>query len=153
MPAPSRPNDPAFAELLVNSYARVVGGSFPRLGVNRGAEAAQWLYETAPFGLLVHDTAADPLFVYANRAAQKAFEYSWDEFVGLPSRLSAEAPNRTKRQEFMDQVRHQGFVEHYRGRRVAKSGRVFWIEETTVWNVIDENDVLQGQAALIRRTT
>ena len=48
-----------------------------------------WLYEHAPFGLLAHDTSADPRFVYANSTAQGCFGYAWEEFVGLPSRLSA----------------------------------------------------------------
>ncbi|ABW14794.1 conserved hypothetical protein [Parafrankia sp. EAN1pec] len=42
---------------------------------------------TAPFGLLAHDASTDPLFVYANKTAQQRFEYTWDEFVGMPSRL------------------------------------------------------------------
>ena len=145
-------NDSAFSQLLVNSYRRLVGESISPLGLQSGTETARWLYETAPFCLLVHDTSADPVFVYANRAAQRAFEYSWDEFVGMPSRLSAEAPNRTERQEFMNEVLSRGYVTNYRGRRIAKSGRTFWIEEATVWNVIDENGIVHGQAALIRRT-
>jgi PAS domain S-box-containing protein len=115
-----------------------------------GEEAARWLYGEAPFGLLAHGTSADPRFVYANAAAQKCFEYSWEEFVGMPSRLSAEADGREKRQEFMDGVLRQGYVSGYRGVRIARSGRRFWIEDTTVWNLLDRDGTLQGQAALIR---
>jgi len=46
---------------------------------------ADWLYEQAPFGLLVQDGSDDPRFVYANRTAQKCFEYTWSQVVGLPS--------------------------------------------------------------------
>jgi hypothetical protein len=31
----------------------------------------------------------------ANLAAQRLFELTWDEFIGMPSRLSAEAFERT----------------------------------------------------------
>jgi PAS domain S-box-containing protein len=151
MPALTLTNDPAFGELLVNSYARLVGESFLPMGVEGGDEIARWLYALAPFGLLVHDTALDPVFIYANQTSQQAFEYSWEEFVGMPSRLSAEAPNRSERQTFMDEVLSRGFVDQYRGRRIAKSGRTFWIEDVTVWNVLDDTGTRQGQAALIRR--
>jgi MEKHLA domain len=77
----------AFAALLTESYATVVGGPLVPEGMS-GDAAADWLYD-APFGLLAHDTSADPLFVYANRTAQERFGYTWDEFVGLSSRLSA----------------------------------------------------------------
>ncbi|HZE30589.1 MAG TPA: MEKHLA domain-containing protein [Actinoallomurus sp.] len=141
--------DVAFAELLAGSHERVVGTRILPEDL-AGVEAARWLYGEAPFGLLAHDTSADPRFVYANATAQKRFEYSWEEFTGLPSRLSAEADNREKRQEFMDGVLRQGYVSGYRGVRIAKSGRRFWIEDTTVWNLLDRDGTLRGQAALIR---
>ena len=108
---------------------------------------ARWLYEDAPFCLLAHDTAADPRFVYANRAAQACFEYGWDEFTTLPSRLSAEAPDRAERQRLLDAVTRDGFIGDYRGIRIAKSGRRFWIESAVVWQLIDEAGTLHGQAA------
>ena len=145
-------NDAAFGQLLVSSYARLVGEALVPRETGSSAETARWLYECAPFCLLVHDTLPDPVFVYANQAAQRVFEYSWDELVGMPSRLSAEAPNRAERQQFMAEVLRRGYVTNYRGRRIAKSGRTFWIEDATVWNVIDEHGARQGQAAVIRRT-
>jgi MEKHLA domain len=143
-------HDGQFADLLAQSYAKVVGASLVPEGLTDTA-AADWLYE-APFGLLAHDTSADPLFVYANLTAQRWFEYPWDEFVGLPSRLSAEGDDRETRRVFMDSVRRQGYADEYRGLRVAKSGRHFWIEETTVWNLVSATSGTLGQAALIRRT-
>ncbi|WP_437377230.1 MEKHLA domain-containing protein [Inquilinus limosus] len=38
----------------------------------------------------------------------------------------------------------------YRDLRVAKSGRRFWIENATVWRLIDEAGTLHGQAATFR---
>lgn len=134
--------DPAFFDLLVGSYARLVGTPL----VAPSADAA-WLYHDAPFAVLAHDNAADPTFIYANRAAQTCFEYSWDEFVTLPSRLSAAAPNRAARQELLDAVARHGFMSGYRGERIAKSGRRFWIEQGTVWQLTDPGGVLHGQAA------
>jgi hypothetical protein len=144
--------DAAFAELLTGSFERVVGSALLPPGV-AGTDGARWLYADAPFVLLAHDTSADPLFVYANRTAQACFEYGWDEFVGMPSRLSAEAPNREERRRFMEGVLRRGYVDDYRGLRIAKSGRRFWIDDATVWNLVDAGGALHGQAALVRRWT
>jgi hypothetical protein len=117
-----------------------------------GQDAA-WLYSDAPFAVLAHNTDADPVFTYANRTAQSCFEYKWDEFVTIPSRLSAEAPNRDKRQRLLDAVARNGFIDNYRGLRIAKSGRRFWIEGGIVWELRDENGERRGQAALFTSWT
>jgi len=144
-------HDPDFIRLLAGSHARLVGT--PLLPDDAGddvAEQARWLYGDAPFCVLAHNTDADPRFVYANRAAQARFEYGWDEFITLPSRLSAEAPDRAERQRLLDAVTRDGFIADYRGLRIAKSGRRFWIERATVWQLIDEAGALRGQAATFR---
>jgi PAS domain-containing protein len=138
--------DAGFADLLAASYATLVGGAL----VPDGADTAAWLYE-APFGLLAHDTAPDPVFVYANRTAQERFGYPWAEFVGLPSRLSAGEEDRAARAALLDAVQRQGYTDDYRGLRVAKSGRRFWIDDVTVWNLVTPESGRVGQAALIRR--
>ncbi len=43
----------------------------------------------APFAVLSHDNAADPILNYGNRAVMQLFELSWDELVRTPSRLTA----------------------------------------------------------------
>jgi hypothetical protein len=66
----------------------------------------------------------------------------------MPSRLSAEAPNRAERQTLLDAVSRDGYVSGYRGLRIAKSGRRFWIEDGVVWQLIDAHGVYRGQAAM-----
>ncbi|NEI73732.1 MEKHLA domain-containing protein [Rhizobium lusitanum] len=134
--------DEAFFDLLTGSFRRVVGVDL--VGDGRGAG---WLYREAPFVVVAHNTEADPRFVYANRAAQDCFEYPWEEFVTLPSRLSAELPDRAERQRLLDAVKRDGFISDYRGLRVAKSGRRFWIEDGIVWQLLDRDGNLRGQAA------
>jgi hypothetical protein len=73
-----------------------------------------------------------------------------DEIIGLPSRLSAPAPDRDERQRLLDAVTKDGFIGNYRGLRIAKSGRRFWIEHAVVWQLIDENGHLHGQAAMFQ---
>lgn len=137
-----RSTDTDFFLLLTGSYARLVGKPL----VPEHADA-HWLYAEAPFAVLAHDTADDPIFVYANQAAQACFEYSWDEFMTLPSRLSAEAPERAARQTLLDEVARNGYLANYRGVRVAKSGRRFIIEDGIVWELRDREGVRHGQAA------
>ncbi len=131
--------------LLTESHARLVGVPLVPAGCG-----PTWLYREAPFALVAHNTEADPLFIYANEAAQRCFEYSWSEFVRLRSCLSAEPTERTERQRLLEAVSRKGFVSDYRGLRVAKSGRRFWIEAGTVWQLLDESGTYQGQAAVFR---
>ena len=140
----------ALSALLIASYARLVGRALVPAGFGaRGA--AHWLYEDAPFCVLAHDTAQDPRFVYANKAAQICFEYSWAAFTALPSRLSAEAPDRAERQALLDRVSRDGFATGYAGLRISGSGRRFWIEQGIVWQIIDDDGVLHGQGAMFPR--
>ena len=136
------------AHLIVDSHRQLTGTSLVLAGI---PDAVHWLYEAAPFGVVAHNTESDPRFIYANQAAQRRFEYSWAEFTSLPSRLSAETPDRAERQALLDQVARQGFASGYRGLRIAKSGRRFWIEDATIWQLIDADGTKHGQAAVIRR--
>jgi PAS domain-containing protein len=143
--------NPAFFALLDSSYSRLLGRSLAPAGMTIEA-AARWLYEDAPFGILAHNTDADPTFIYGNKAAQKRFEYTWLELTSLRSRLSAEAPNREERQQFLERVGRDGFVTGYRGLRIAKTGKRFWIEDATVWQLTDDSGTYRGQAAMLPRT-
>jgi PAS domain-containing protein len=134
----------AHAALLADSYHRLLG--LPLIEPAPGADLGRLLYE-ADFVLLSHGTEPDPRFNYANRAAQDLFGYSWQTFVGLPSRLSAEPVAREERDRLLRRVADQGFIDDYAGVRVAADGRRFRIEQAVVWNLLDEVGTLQGQAA------
>ncbi|MEU6343115.1 MEKHLA domain-containing protein [Streptomyces sp. NPDC046977] len=137
-----------FASLLLDSHRSLVGvGLCPPVWSSED-EAAAWLYEDAPFGLLVHDTSADPRFVYANRTAQECFGYSWEEFVGLPSRLSAGPGGQEDREALLAAVNDRGWADGYRGLRLAKDGSSFWIEDVCMWNLVDADGQRHGQAAV-----
>ncbi|WP_069095855.1 MEKHLA domain-containing protein [Methyloligella halotolerans] len=144
----ANPLDQDFFDLLTGSYRRLVGDDLAPPG-----QDVRWLYEEAPFAVLAHNTDEDPRFVYANRWAQRCFEMGWDEIVGLPSRYSAEAPERGERQRLLDAVARDGFVRGYRGIRIAKSGRRFFIEDGVIWQLIDDGGVWCGQAATFARWT
>lgn len=145
--------DPEFFELLVGNYRRLLREAPPFLNGLSGPEtdAPRRLYEDASACVLAHDTAEDPRFIYANRSAQALFEYSWDEIVTLPSRLSAEAPNREERQRLLNAVARDGFATGYSGLRISKSGRRFLIEDGLLWELRDAHGVLRGTAATFDR--
>ncbi|RQZ20921.1 MEKHLA domain-containing protein [Burkholderia sp. Bp9031] len=144
-------SNPAFYQLLADSYARLLGRPLVPQAMSV-VEATEWLYESAPFAVLAHNTDRDPIFIYGNKAAQRRFEYTWDEITRLPSRLSAEAPDREERRQFLERVQRFGYESGYKGVRIGKSGRRFMIEEATLWQLLDANGKLHGQAVVIPRT-
>ena len=147
----SRMPDSSFATDLVAqllaSHARLTGQPLlPIVPGETGEASARRLYSAA-LVVLAHDDQPDPRFTYANLAAQRLFERTWDEMIGLPSRLSAEAPVREERERLLARVARHGFIDDYSGVRVSKSGRRFRILRATVWNVGDASGRRIGQAA------
>ncbi len=137
------------ADQLRHSFRRFAGEDLINPDFSKEA-AAQALYE-APFVVVSHGTEADPIFNYANRTAQRLFEFSWAEFTTLPSRLSAELPNQAERARLLATVTQQGYIRNYAGVRIAKSGRRFHIQNAIVWNVTDDVGNPSGQAAMFRQ--
>jgi len=102
----------------------------------------------APFALISHGTEEEPVFNYANKTAMRLFNMTWDEITVLPSKYSAETPNREQRAQLLQEVKNSGYIENYSGVRIAKNGRRFYIERATVWNLTDATGVYCGQAAM-----
>jgi hypothetical protein len=112
-----------------------------------GAEAAERIFH-APFALLSHNAEPDPIFTYGNLRALTVFELSWDELTTMPSRFTAEAPDREQRARLLAEVAANGFIENYSGVRISRTGKRFWIDRATVWNLSDESGRYCGQAAM-----
>ncbi len=146
-PAPTESN--AFLadhlRLLRDSYRRLTGRDLidPSLG---DADAAKALFD-APFALLSHDTQADPILTYGNRTVLGLFTVTWDQLTRMPSRYTAEAPDRAERARLLHEVTVHGFVDDYRGVRISARGQRFLIERACVWNLLDQQGRHQGQAA------
>ncbi len=133
------------ARLLRESYRRFAGRDLIDPGLP-DLPAARALF-SAPFALLSHGTGPDPILSYANRKALELFELDWERLVAMPSRLTAELPERAERERLLQAVREHGFVEGYAGVRVSARGRRFLIEGGLVWNLADGTGRLRGQAA------
>ncbi|MEJ2043233.1 MAG: MEKHLA domain-containing protein [Reinekea sp.] len=139
------------AELLISSYHRLTGKDLVNNELT-GIKKYKALYE-GTFGLLSHNTEDDPIFNYGNRTALDLFQMDWQEFTQLPSRKSAEPVNRAERQQLLDRVTSDGFIDDYCGIRISSTGNRFWIENATVWNLINDKSVYCGQAAVFHRWT
>ena len=131
--------------LLLASLRRWTGRDLVDPELPMAEQARRIFY--APFAVLSHDTAADPILNYGNRAGMQLFELSWAELTQTPSRLTAEPVHRDQRARLLDAVTRDGFIDDYRGIRISKTGRRFLIENATVWNLLDENGAHYGQAA------
>ena len=99
--------------------------------------------------MLSHNDDPDPIFSYGNQAALDLFEMSWDQLTSLPSRLSAEPQLREERERLLVEVAEKGYIDSYKGIRVSSSGKRFMVENSIVWNLIDEAGQRHGQAAVL----
>ena len=135
------------AKLIMSSLFHMTGRTLVDSGLS-DKDRYRSLFE-APFCVVSHNTEADPVFNYGNIVALELFEMNWDDFTKLPSRLSAETHTREEREKLLARVRKYGFIEDYKGVRVSSSGKRFLVEDSIVWNMIDDNGIYRGQAAVL----
>lgn len=134
-PAPDNPE--AWAAAIADSYRVEMGEPL--------ADPEELM--DLPAVVLCHDTSADPVFVYANRAAQRLWRRTWQEFIGMPSRLTAPPQERAARARALAGGE---VVRGYSGVRVTADGQRFTIAGAVVWPVtvpVDGSRIRVGQAA------
>lgn len=107
----------------------------------------------APFVIVSHGTQADPIFNYGNLKALELWQMDWEQFTSLPSRYSVESTEISEREALLKKVQTQGFSSDYRGVRISSKGDRFFIENAIIWNLLDEENQLCGQAASFTRWT
>jgi hypothetical protein len=150
----SGPNDPdtmSHVQLLLDSFARLLGRELV-LRAGSPADQATRLWQ-APFVVVSHGTEADPVLNYGNARALTLWEMTWEELTQTPSRLTAEPVHRDERARLLARTREHGFVDDYAGIRISKTGRRFRIEQAIVWNLTDAVGHHRGQAATFDRWT
>ncbi len=135
------PQDKRLA-LIADSYRRLLGQDLLIAGENLAE--AMWF---APRVIVAHGTEADPVFFYGNRMALEAFEMSFADFTRLPSRFSAEPLAREERARLLARVSRDGYIDDYAGVRISATGQRFRIAQAVVWDLIDADGVVHGQAA------
>lgn len=144
-------------QILLNSYSQFVGEelldrSGPATSDAGRAEQARRLFE-APCVVVSHGTQDDPILNYGNATALELWQISIPELLQTPSRMTAEPMHRDERQTLLERTTQDGFVDDYRGVRIATTGQRFLIERATVWNLVDENGERVGQAATFSEWT
>jgi hypothetical protein len=140
----SLPISEIFLKHLVNSYEACFLESLCPSSPEEDLGEALFLAE---FVLLSHGGEADPLFNFGNQKALDLWELSWDQLVGMPSRLSAEPDERAEREVLLSEVKEKGWSKGYRGIRVSSSGKRFVIEKARIWNIVDSEGLRIGQGA------
>lgn len=146
-PAPANAYQGDFIARVVEAFARVTGGD---LVAEAGLDPAQ-LGKSAwegQFALLTHDTSA--ILTYANRFALELWEMDWETLVRTPSRQTAPEEDRAARAVIMAEVERSGFTRAYSGRRVSRTGRLFRIENATVFTLRDEKGAGFGTGAFFK---
>ena len=138
----------AQVECLARSFQHFTGRE---LCAGRTGEALARDVANACCIIVSHGPQPDPILNYGNRATLKLWEMEWDEFIRTPSRLTAEAPERSERARLLAAVSECGFIDNYSGIRISKTGRRFRIIQATVWNLITESGEPYGQAAMFDR--
>jgi hypothetical protein len=151
MEFPSRANhfQMHHAELLRFSFLQRTGNDLLDPQLDALAFAEQLF--NAPFAVLSHNTASDPLFNYANSKALELFELDWERLLVLPSRFSAEPVNRDERARLLENVTRDGYINNYQGIRISSTGRRFQISDAVVWNLVDREQNKCGQAAYFKQ--
>lgn len=132
-------------DLMSFSYLKLLGEKLI-LANNTNVTLAKALFY-APFVVVSHNIAVDPIFNYANLKALELFGFTWEEFTRLPSRMSAEPMHRHDRERLLAEVSQKGFSKDYQGVRVTKTGAKFLIKNAVVWNLSDDKGHYAGQAA------
>lgn len=154
-PAPTPTDDSERASIEAHAGAdriALIASSFHRV-TGRPLLAGGGSLWSAPMVILAHGTQDDPIFFYANRMALALFETCAHDVVRMPSRYSAEAMERAERARFLDAVGARNFIADYAGVRISQRGARFRIEQAVVWNLLDGDGAIHGQAACFDRWT
>ena len=130
--------------LITESFQRLTGKPL----IDDPSPGGLW---NAPRVIVAHGTEADPVFFYGNRMALDVFEMDFASFTRLPSRYSAEPMNREERARLLERVSRDGFIDDYAGVRISATGKRFRIGQAVVWNLIDVEGRIHGQAATFDR--
>ena len=72
--------------------------------------------------------------------------------IGKPTTMTAPESEQKERNALLNQVDSYGFIENYKGVRVASDGKLFQIKDATIWNIVDKESIKIGQAVIIYRS-
>ncbi len=138
-------------QLILSSFEHWLGRSlFENFGITEvktsRIEVSQQLFE-ADFIVVAHGTEINPILNYGNQKALDIWELTWPEFTQTPSRQTAEAIEQQERDRLLAKTSEKGY-SRFSTIRITNTGKRFKINNGIVWNVIDDQQTYQGQAAV-----
>jgi len=134
-------------QLLLYSFHHWTGDDLiPITNHQSPLETANLIFN-ADFVIVSHGTQADPILNYGNQKALDLWKMDWQTLTSTPSRYTAEPMERSEREQLLAQAKSQGYISNYRGIRIASNGDRFYIDRAIIWNVVDQQGKLWGQAA------
>ncbi len=144
LPAEANFHQDAYIRCVADSFARVTGAPLLQSGLSgQGA----WLGD---FALLTHRGDDQAMLNYGNLFALRLWESSWAEFTTTPSAATAPPEDIGPRHAVMQKVARDNFVRGYSGRRISRKGRLFVIEDVTIWRLLDDDGEAFGVGAFFR---
>ncbi|WDI42917.1 MEKHLA domain-containing protein [Bremerella sp. P1] len=142
---------PDHLQILLDSYYQLLGEQLvPRSG--SAEEDARRVFE-APFVVVSHTAASDPILNFGNQTALGLWEIDIETLMQTPSRMTAEPMHRDERAQLLERTTRDGYVDDYQGIRIATTGRRFRIEQAIVWNLTNAAGDYVGQAATFDQWT
>jgi hypothetical protein len=130
---------------LLNSFRRWTGRELLPQQASE-LETSRALF-VAPFVVVSDGMQSDPVLNYGNAAALKLWSMDWKTLTSIHSRQTAEPVHQSERARLMAEVQKNGFIDNYKGVRIASTGQRFFIESALVWIVVDESGTQIGKAA------
>ena len=134
--------------LILHSHERAFGR--PLIASRRhGASERMRCQElfSCGFPVLAHGIEADPQLSYANASALLLWQTTWNELIGLPSRLTAPASERGDRESALTQALAIKAISGYSGIRISRREKRFMINNARVWSISDNREQVLGLAA------
>jgi len=139
-----------FVAQVMESFAHVTGRDLvqetglDRRQLGRGA----WFGD---FALLTHRGDERAMLNYGNVFAQRLWECDWKALVSSPSAATAPEGDHEARDHLLEKVAKDNFVSGYSGRRMSFKGRLFLIQDVTVWRLLDAAGMSFGVGAFFRQ--
>ena len=152
VPGPENDWHAAHVARLAEAHARVTGRDLITEMKLDPARLGQSAWE-GDFALLSHRGDEQATLNYGNRFALELWQCDWPAFVAMPSAATAPQEDRAERSAMMAAVARHGFAGGYAGRRIGAKGRLFRIENGTIWRLIDARGEAFGVAATFRDFT
>ncbi len=130
--------------LILNSHEQAF--NYPLLKKQSDMQNSKNLF-SQQLVILAHDNSKDPILVYANALALKLWEKTWEEMIGMPSRLTAPEEEQKQREIAIKNALNKISITNYEGIRITSTGKLFLIKKAKIWKIWDEQSQTFGQAA------